>query len=37
MESFAGNLPAEPWEIKTGNGGSYQVLLHMPNRCAGTS
>jgi len=26
VESFAGNLLAEPWEIKTGNGGSYQVF-----------
>ena len=26
VESFAGNLLAEPWEIKTGSGGPYQVF-----------
>ncbi|HCH71503.1 MAG TPA: deoxyribodipyrimidine photolyase [Ochrobactrum sp.] len=26
VESFAGNLLVEPWEIKSGNGGSYQVF-----------
>lgn len=26
VESFAGNLLAEPWDIKTGSGGPYQVF-----------
>ncbi|WP_114217180.1 deoxyribodipyrimidine photo-lyase [Ochrobactrum sp. 3-3] len=26
VQSFAGNLLAEPWEIKSGQGGSYQVF-----------